>query len=258
MTTRRRRGAVGRMLLDLGINISRAESGNPPGPEPMTLLRGAMARPKLTLYFDLHSPYSYLAFYLIKNSPVFKPCDVTYTPVLLVAYIDAVGLKPPWSSPNKVKWLHTDVARWCREFDIPWNPGLPANYPFDVTTLKVQRALVACSLECPNRYPDVLGAVYHAFWCEKKGVQLPDVHAPIITQVVGKDVAAKILNRSTTEEVKSLLKQNTKAAIASGSPGLPWIKAVNGEGQEEFFWGFDHLGQVIRFLGLGATGGPHL
>jgi 2-hydroxychromene-2-carboxylate isomerase len=27
-----------------------------------------MGAPKLTLYFDLHSPYSYLAFYIIKVS----------------------------------------------------------------------------------------------------------------------------------------------------------------------------------------------
>ncbi|KIW95443.1 uncharacterized protein Z519_04027 [Cladophialophora bantiana CBS 173.52] len=215
-----------------------------------------MAKPKLTLYFDLHSPYSYLAFYVIKNSPVFKSCDITYTPVLLVAYINAVGLKPPWSSPNKVKWMHTDVARWCQHFNIPWSPGLPANYPFKVTTLK--RALVACLLECPDRYPDVVDGLYHAFWYEKRGVQLPEIHGPIIAQIVGKELAARILDRSTSDEVKSLLKQNTDSAIANGSPGLPWIKAVNGEGQEEFFWGFDHLGQVARFLGLPRLNGPHL
>lgn len=27
-----------------------------------------MAKPKLTLYYDLHSPYSYLAFWLIRVS----------------------------------------------------------------------------------------------------------------------------------------------------------------------------------------------
>ncbi|KIX95570.1 uncharacterized protein Z520_08690 [Fonsecaea multimorphosa CBS 102226] len=217
-----------------------------------------MAKPKLTLYFDLHSPYSYLAFYIIKNSPVFEACDITYTPVLLVAYINAVGLKPPWSSPNKVNWIHTDVARWCREFKIPWNQGWPANYPFKATTLKVQRALVATSLECPDRYPDVICNLYHAFWCEKKGVQLPEVHEPMIAQVVGNELAAKILVRSTSEEVKSLLKHNTEAAIASGSPGVPWVKVVNEEGREEFFWGFDHLGQVVKFLGLQRLNGSHL
>ncbi|OAP60576.1 hypothetical protein AYL99_05578 [Fonsecaea erecta] len=217
-----------------------------------------MARRKLTLYFDLHSPYAYLAFYVIKNSSVFKTCDITYVPVLIVAYVNAIGLKPPWSSPNKAKWFQTDIARWCREYNIPWNQGLPANYPFKVTTLKVQRVLVACSLECPSRYPDVLNALYHAFWVEKKGVQLPQVHEPIVARVVGDKLAAKIIVKSTTEEVKSLLKQNTEAAIASGSPGLPWIKAVNGEGQEEFFWGFDHLGQVVKFLGLRRLNESHL
>ena len=47
-------------------------------------------------------------------------------------------------------------------------------------------------------------------------------------------------------------------AIDSGSPGLPWIKAVNAEGREEFFWGFDHLGQIGRFLGLEKPSVAHL
>jgi 2-hydroxychromene-2-carboxylate isomerase len=85
-----------------------------------------MNRRRVILYFDLHSPFSYLAFYLLQvspatafpsldiakwtptdvsmiqqNLPVFQSCEVIYKPVLLVAYIKAVGLVPPWSSPSK-------------------------------------------------------------------------------------------------------------------------------------------------------------
>ncbi|KAJ9607986.1 hypothetical protein H2200_008065 [Cladophialophora chaetospira] len=217
-----------------------------------------MGKPKVILYFDLHSPYSYLAFYTLQNSPIFHACEVAYIPVLLVAFINAIGLNPPWSSPNKVKWLETDVARWSRDCNIPWKQGWPANYPFKATTLKVQRVLTACSLECPVQYPDIVSELYRAFWVEKLGVQLPEVHGPVIANVVGKDVAAKILERSVSDEVKALLRQNTEEAVASGSVGLPWIKAVNKAGQEEFFWGFDHIGQVARFLDLEKLGGPHL
>ncbi|KIW67050.1 hypothetical protein PV04_06327 [Phialophora macrospora] len=217
-----------------------------------------MGKPKLTLYFDLHSPYSYLAFHVIKNSVVFRACDVTYIPVLIVAFIDAVGLKPPWGSPNKVRWIETDVGRWSRDFDIPWKQGWPANYPFKATTLKVQRALVACSLECPKQYPEVVAELFRAFWYEKRGVQLPEVHGPIIADVVGAELAARILDRSASEDVKSLLRRHTENAIGGGSPGVPWIKARNREGQEECYWGFDHLGQTARFLGLGRLSGAHL
>lgn len=35
-----------------------------------------------------------------------------------------------------------------------------------------------------------------------------------------------------------------------GAFGLPWFQCRNAEGTEEGFWGFDHLGQVVGFLGL--------
>ncbi|KIW13293.1 hypothetical protein PV08_08481 [Exophiala spinifera] len=217
-----------------------------------------MPRPRLTLYFDLHSPYSYLAFYLIHTSPVFKQCDVTYVPVLLVAFIKAVGLQPPWGSPTKPSYMTTDITRWARDYDIPWTPGWPANYPFKSTTLKVERFLVACSRECQQQYPNVIAALYHAFWVEKKAVQLSEVYEPIAADVLGQETAQKVIERSSTEEVKNLLKHNTDQCIASGSPGVPWIRAVNPQGQEECYWGFDHLGQAAQHLGLGKLKGPHL
>ncbi|KAK5194746.1 hypothetical protein LTR99_003248 [Exophiala xenobiotica] len=217
-----------------------------------------MPQPHLTVFFDLHSPYSYLAFYVLHSSPVFRKCDVTYIPVLLVAFIKAIGLQPPWSSPNKVNYMTSDITRWSRDFNIPWTSKWPENYPFKATTLKVQRVLMACSLECPERYPNLLAALYRAFWVDKKGVQLPGVYEPIVVSVLGQEVASRVIERSTDREIKNLLKHNTDRCIASGAPGVPWLKAVDQEGREEYFWGFDHLGQLARHLGLEKLTGPHL
>jgi hypothetical protein len=38
---------------------------------------------------------------------------------------------------DKVSYMMTDLARWAQEFNIPWKDGLPDNYPFKATTLKV-------------------------------------------------------------------------------------------------------------------------
>ncbi|KAK4949765.1 hypothetical protein LTR10_011607 [Elasticomyces elasticus] len=150
------------------------------------------------------------------------------------------------------------MARWCSEYNIPWKQGFPENYPFKATTLKVQRILTACMLESPSRHADLVAALYHAFWAEKKSVQLPEVHAPIVLAVLGQVVGTRVIERSASEEVKARLKQNTEDAVASGAPGAPWIKAVDVTGREECFFGFDHLGQVAKFLGLEKLNGPHL
>ncbi|KEF56373.1 uncharacterized protein A1O9_07954 [Exophiala aquamarina CBS 119918] len=194
--------------------------------------------------------------------------------------------------PDKVAWMTTDLTRWANQYHIPWKPGWPENYPFRATTLKVsssvvrrtcragfvsgvarshvqltscycstykvQRVLAATALDYPDRYPEAISALYHAFWAQKKGVQLPEVHYPIVVGMLGEERAKKVLQRSSSDEIKARLKQNTETAIANGCPGLPWIVATSVEGQKEKFWGFDHLGQVASFLGLERVAGPHL
>jgi 2-hydroxychromene-2-carboxylate isomerase len=61
-----------------------------------------------------------------------------------------------------------------------------------------------------------------------------------------------------SDAIKSRLVQNTEEAIDCGSFGVPWMKAVRANGEEACFWGFDHLGQVARFLGLERLNTSHL
>ena len=61
-----------------------------------------------------------------------------------------------------------------------------------------------------------------------------------------------------TDEVRALLRQNTEQAVAQGACGLPWFTAYNAQGERDNFWGFDHVGQVVTFLGLGKLPLPHL
>ncbi|KAK5044930.1 hypothetical protein LTR84_010302 [Exophiala bonariae] len=154
--------------------------------------------------------------------------------------------------------MATDLRRSANIFNLPWASGWPDNYPFKATTLKVQRVLTAIEIDHPNHYPEVISALYHAFWVEKKGVQLPEVHYPIIACILGEESATKILERSSSDEIKALLKQNTEHAIASGCPGLPWVMVTNTDGKDEGYFGFDHLSQVAHFLGLGMSIGPNL
>ena len=59
-----------------------------------------------------------------------------------------------------------------------------------------------------------------------------------------------VIKQSTTPEVKQLLIQNTDRAFDEGAFGLPWLTCTNAEGKTEGFWGVDHFGQAIVFLGL--------
>lgn len=59
-------------------------------------------------------------------------------------------------------------------------------------TLKAQRALIASSIEAPERFTDLIGAFFHSFWVDKKPVQLPEVFTTILKSTVGVELATRI------------------------------------------------------------------
>ncbi|KAK5171870.1 uncharacterized protein LTR77_003506 [Saxophila tyrrhenica] len=216
-----------------------------------------MARPKLTFYLDLQSPYAYLAYYFTRHSQTFSDCDITYVPVLMIGLVKAGVSNPPWNIPNRVDYLWKDIARCAAEASVPWRAGLPADYPL-ARTSEVQRVIAACSELYPDHQPALLDALYHAFWIEKQGVQSLKTFQPIIEGVLGESRAAEVVQRrrvshsqSLEQDIQRIVRANTEEATASGAVGLPWFVATDVSGKKEEFWGFDRLQtHVVRFLEL--------
>lgn len=82
-------------------------------------------------YFDLLSPYSYLAWQLLKrkiHGDWSKLCRLQLHPVHLPTIMRQSGNIPPGRCPNKALWLRADLPRFCRlhgiQFRMPAG-GLP-------------------------------------------------------------------------------------------------------------------------------------
>jgi len=60
-----------------------------------------MARPKLTLFLDVVSPFAYIAYHITRHSPIFKQCEVSYVPILLGAVMKECGNTPPIEIKSK-------------------------------------------------------------------------------------------------------------------------------------------------------------
>lgn len=56
-------------------------------------------------------------------------------------------------------------------------------------------------------------------------------------------------------DARRVLQENTDGAFADGAFGLPWFACENDRGDREGFWGVDHLGAVLDFLGLEKPAG---
>lgn len=208
-----------------------------------------MAAPKITLYYDVVSPFAYIAFKLLRDSPTFRKCDVTFVPIFLGGLMHACGNTPPIRIKNKDKWINQERIRWARYFSVPVSESMPEGFP--PNTLAAQRAFAAISQQTPSKLASATEAVYEEFWLKgnAKATQ-PEVFVPILERFLGSAETKAVLEAANRPEIKARLSANTQQAFDSGAFGLPWFECTNPKGEKEGFWGIDHLGQVVDFLGL--------
>jgi 2-hydroxychromene-2-carboxylate isomerase len=160
---------------------------------------------------------------------------------------------PCHSRIDKDKWIARERLHWAHLFSIPIAATVGPGFP--PLTLQVQRVLAALQLSAPDSLLPALDVLYHVFWVEGNlDVSKPEVFRPVLERAVGEVIAERVIAEGEGEEAKKQLTENTDIAFKKGAFGLPWFECVNEEGEEEGFWGFDHLGQVVRFLGLSDGG----
>ncbi|KZM23109.1 Glutathione transferase [Ascochyta rabiei] len=213
-----------------------------------------MAQSKMTLYVDIVSPFAYIAFSVLENSPVFKQCDIKYVPILLGGLMKRCGNTPPLAIKNKDKWIETERTRWASYFSIPISRAPPPGFP--ISTLPVQRALVSLSLSHPQSVASAVALFYENTWVQWGEPTKPENLLAILRTLVGSDEEARrVLERAQTDEVKQALTRNTEQAFGHGAFGLPYFVATNAKGETEGFWGVDHMGQLTDHLGLERPSG---
>ncbi|KAF7622412.1 thioredoxin-like protein [Aspergillus flavus] len=208
-----------------------------------------MSTPKLTLYFDLLSPFSYVAFHILRNSPTFSKCEITYTPVLLRDLFTICGNPPPIAVKNKSIWLNKQRLYWSRRLNLPMCESPPAGFPFP--TAEVQSILLVLSERYPEKIAEVVERLYRGLWGDgDSGIVTTDGFMGVLGDMFGEVVAGEILEVSQDSETKLRLTENTQKAVDTGAFGLPWIECVNAQGEKECFWGVDHMERVVEFLGF--------
>ncbi|KAK3080741.1 hypothetical protein LTS18_013595 [Coniosporium uncinatum] len=175
-----------------------------------------MAKPKITLFVDIVSPFAYMGFHALRV--------------------------------HKDAWIMKERLRWAKLFNIPICEETPEGFP--PNTISAQRALCAIEGSSPDKLADAIDALYQAFWVRSETIQKTEVVAKALASALGKEGAEKVMGQLGSAEVKKRLSGNTDKAFGDGAFGLPWFVATNSKGETEGYWGFDHIGQMVDFLGL--------
>jgi 2-hydroxychromene-2-carboxylate isomerase len=190
-----------------------------------------MAR-RIEFFFDLVSPYSYLAYGQIGCICEEHGAELVLKPMLLGAVHKAVGLQAPIEIQNKGRYQLRDIHRWAEYYGLPMQ--FPEPFPF--RTLKTMRAALAGvgDLEAFTR------EAFALYWEEggaPKGLEETDEDGPIreVARRIGRD-PEEVLESATTGEAKEALKSATGEAVERGVFGAPTFFVG-----DEMFWGNDRL-----------------
>lgn len=201
-----------------------------------------MSGSTVEFYFDITSPYSYLAATQMGGLAERTGTDVQWKPVLLGGVFKAIGSGPPASIEPKARYMLTDLDRWARRYGVELR--FPSRFPLN--TLKTQRALVAAErLGHAERVPDFALALFDAYWAQNRDVSDLSEIVRIVEQVE-LDPAA-IADAMEQQATKDLLRERTDDAVRRGAFGAPTFFIG-----EEMYFGNDRLEFVEERLRRGT------
>ncbi|HEX2741662.1 MAG TPA: 2-hydroxychromene-2-carboxylate isomerase [Rubrobacter sp.] len=189
---------------------------------------------RVEFYYDLVSPYSYLAYGRIVRICEVNRAELALRPMLLGAVHKAVGLQAPIEIKPKASYQARDIRRWAEYYGLP----LQFPEPFPFRTLKTMRA--AMFLRERGKLEAFTREAFALYWEEggaPEGREEADEDGPIssVARRVGAE-PEEVLEGAASQETKQALKAATSEAVERGIFGAPAF-FVNGE----MFWGNDRL-----------------
>ena len=179
-------------------------------------------------YFDLGSPYSYLAYYRLLQIAEQQEIQVVYKPILLGGVFKATGNRSPIEIPVKGAYSILDMQRWAEYYQIPMqmNPHFPMN------TLTLMRILTGVQLLHLEKFEQVLKLLFDAMFGTPQNLNEPTVLAEVL-KPSGFSVE-DIMSMVQSDVVKQKLITETEQAILRGIFGAPTFFVG-----DEMYWGQD-------------------
>lgn len=188
-------------------------------------------------YFDLGSPYSYLAYYRLLQMAEQQEIQIVYKPILLGGVFKATGNRSPIEIPVKGVYSILDMQRWAEYYQIPMqmNPHFPMN------TLTLMRILTGVQLLSLEKFEQVLKLLFDAMFGTPQNLNEPTVLAEVL-EPSGFSVE-DIMSMVQSEVLKQKLITETEQAIQRGLFGAPTFFVG-----DEMYWGQDRLHFVEQAL----------
>jgi 2-hydroxychromene-2-carboxylate isomerase len=170
----------------------------------------------LTFWFDVHSPWVYLASPRIGPIARKHGLDLVWRPIHLPRLLDQIGgIKPLEATPARVAWFRQDIRDFAELQGMPLSPH--PQFP-----LRNSRALRACQYAADQGKAEAFVIrLTRAYWAEHGDITDLDLLAQWGAEC-GLDGEA-VKAAAVSDDYKQRIDDNTQAAIARGVFGVPTI-----------------------------------
>lgn len=195
---------------------------------------------KLEFFFDISSPWTYLAFTRIIPLAEQYQVKILWRPILVGGVFNKVNqdVYAQRTAPNPIKGRYyiKDLQDWAQFCNI--KIGNPPVFPVHAVEL-MRTALVAQEADC---LPKFALAAFEAYWGELRDVSDPKERAAICTAIGLKPKTVE--HRIQDADIKARLRTNTDELTERGGFGSPTI-FIN---TKDMYFGNDRLPLVEAAL----------
>lgn len=208
----------------------------------MSVHSTAMAE-SLDYFLTLHSPWSYLGHRAFLDMAARHGAHVRVRPIRVFDLFAEVGALPlARRPPARQAYRLIDLQRVREQRGLPLNLK-PKFFPCDIELAD----RVAIALIEHGHQPDpYLSAAYAALWVDEADLADPGTLAALL-QRQGLDASA-ILAAAAEPAIEAIYRDNTRAAIDAGLPGVPGYVRDG-----EPFWGQDRIDLLDAALTSGRA-----
>ena len=189
-------------------------------------------------YFDVSSPYSYLAATQVPPLVERTGATVAWRPFLLGGIFKGAGNEMPARVPNKARYMLRDLQDWAAFYGVPFN--FPPVFP--VNSLRAMRCCAALAAG-PDaaKLPAYALALFEEYWVHGRDPSTEAALANAATKA-GADAAA-LASLAEAQPTKDALRAITEEAVNRGAFGAPTFFVG-----DRMFWGNDRIALLEREL----------
>jgi len=188
----------------------------------------------IDFYFDVISPYSYLAHKKIQKIKESQKVIFNYKPILLGGLHNLAGISAPTFNKYKMKNMQSDCELVSKKNNISftWNSKFPIN------SLSIMRGYISLN---ETQKDDYLNTFFDAYWKDNLDLSSEKEFSKLLESL---KVDSKIFFEEIKQQsIKDDLKRLTSDAFKKEVFGAPTFNVNN-----KIFWGQDRLEYALEEL----------